>query len=1476
MRKFKKGASFLLCVLCCIFMLVFIAESGGLLRAEAVYNYNGYRTYTMGEATKLKELPNGSVTIDGTSYNTTSVQGMNVGTTYIYTAKIYSGDATYPDGSKVEAATIWRTKISDPSKHVEMTHYIENDQGEEVAVPFITAGHANDLEVSSAIEGYNHLFLATGKGTSPVARYKIYGEKLTFTGYFKFYDTNGKAVGCSAIRQFSSDSSVGYVIFLIKSGESIYYLRIYNDQKGGPADNATPIPVYKIATVDKRNGVFAKSNSSSGTYTNVETWVPQGFEYNADEKAIYTPYFEPASASDGKIMNTVIMRYYVGDVITLENMDFRTESDTLILPCKTSFYLKGSVFNSGCTTFEVESCGFRTGQDPSTGDLKMYICANAAPLTYEAIYSLSYTAGSGSNDQIKSSPVVYTVHYDANGGVQASDVKDDSNGYFKMADTRHVNGISAKLRPNKFTRDGYTFVGWHLYRASDDKWLYRRVTEVNSGTPQYTVDWYKKGSENIYSFLALYTDTQSVSALSDVDGDVITCYAQWQHNTDSTQSFYIRYAANGGTGTMEESRITYGGSDRIRANTFTREGYVFSGWKAHRWSDNKWAFKYNNGDNERWDYTYTSGSGYFLKAYTDQCTLSGTSTVNGDNITFYAAWTKVSDPVVPDIVSQGLDFSVGGWIYSNAGLYDVTLSIINSSGTVVKTKTVNPYAHSYDLSLSSSALEFKKLAVGNYTYKVTARTLNVDSYTTVTLIEQPFTVKAHTTACKVDVNRYYNGHWTNYTTDDYPDNIRFSYSYTKNTSTTPESTQSNQSDFWKDDVASYSYVNLSNITVTNSDNYYYAGYVVGSDANNAPQEISDPYTSGLLEAGGTTAQIMALPSGDPGIYTGADPQARQIVLCTETNYYITYNYNDGGTTANKRVKYHWSETVDTAQPFERNGYVFKGWVCSLNDQKYTPGQSVSRLSETAGEEITFTADWDVVRFDINYVYRGTYSVSPSDFTGFGTFDVVGTLDGVQKHSYTGADGSSIYPNIAFSGTSKKEFFTVSNIQMTTGYVLTGYYVGYGSEDPGTDPEGLITDIPDEIYIKYTENRTMQLVLYIDFAKTSVSLTPLGTIEYYQLKNTYPSNTYDYITMEGTVTGTYFEQLPAPVGEAHADPKYSDQTAGYTFMGYNQYIDGLGGSWYYGPDMQAMSTWNITDATTSIDAIWSPNVIVNASSCGTVSGGAILGMRPNTEITISGNTISATVYTFDSSTLAYNSSVVSITATPDSGGETVFNGWCFSEDLGTILEDGTITIIEPKTIVASFGYNIFNVTYHDNAEGAYVSGTPSPASSATVTNTAVLTRANCTFLGWNTAPDGSGVSFGTGGDLYRPEAPIYTKDIDLYAIWAQESCLISRGKQYMFNDNVFNAASYDLTDPNFNYGDSYADKISNYKDVPHAGELTDGEYATYAPNISGHRGPYVAWFEYDAHWTNEQLAERKTNRITVMVNLEQAYAIQYAS
>jgi len=110
-----------------------------------------------------------------------------------------------------------------------------------------------------------------------------------------------------------------------------------------------------------------------------------------------------------------------------------------------------------------------------------------------------------------------------------------------------------KLSRNTFSKENSSFVGWN--------------TEPDgSGTS--------------------FVDEESVTNLRNVDGSIITLYAQWTSDDaggDDTGEedkilYYIKYNANGGFGTMINSTHTYGIPKKLTKNVFVREGYKFIGW----------------------------------------------------------------------------------------------------------------------------------------------------------------------------------------------------------------------------------------------------------------------------------------------------------------------------------------------------------------------------------------------------------------------------------------------------------------------------------------------------------------------------------------------------------------------------------------------------------------------------------------------------------------------------------------------------------------------------------------------------------------------------------------------------------------------------------------------------------------------------------------------------------------------------------
>ena len=121
----------------------------------------------------------------------------------------------------------------------------------------------------------------------------------------------------------------------------------------------------------------------------------------------------------------------------------------------------------------------------------------------------------------------YKVVFNANGGEG------------EMADSAFLIDVSKDLPANAFTRVGYTFIGWAASASG----------------------------------AVAYTDKQSVKNLATTIGETVKLYAVWRINT-----YTVFYSNNGGNGTMTSTAFTYGTPQSLRANTFTRENYVFTGW----------------------------------------------------------------------------------------------------------------------------------------------------------------------------------------------------------------------------------------------------------------------------------------------------------------------------------------------------------------------------------------------------------------------------------------------------------------------------------------------------------------------------------------------------------------------------------------------------------------------------------------------------------------------------------------------------------------------------------------------------------------------------------------------------------------------------------------------------------------------------------------------------------------------------------
>ena len=150
-----------------------------------------------------------------------------------------------------------------------------------------------------------------------------------------------------------------------------------------------------------------------------------------------------------------------------------------------------------------------------------------------------------------------------------------------MSTTKVTYGITTPLSPNAFVRPGHQFQYWHVFRVSDQTWLY---TDVN-GNPK----WLDSDSEDAVGLsLRMYNDNTSVSQSTEVYNDTIILYAQWKQNV-LTVKYYSNFATH------------YDGTEPLPDGTIiSAESNAFLGSKSYAY-----AKEYSSGlDN----YNYGSGA----------------------------------------------------------------------------------------------------------------------------------------------------------------------------------------------------------------------------------------------------------------------------------------------------------------------------------------------------------------------------------------------------------------------------------------------------------------------------------------------------------------------------------------------------------------------------------------------------------------------------------------------------------------------------------------------------------------------------------------------------------------------------------------------------------------------------------------------------------------------------------------------------
>ena len=444
--------------------------------------------------------------------------------------------------------------------------------------------------------------------------------------------------------------SGGKITFLTKLGMEIF--------RGSISSSATSgdIALTKVCELSKSK-VYIK-----GEYLDLSTFVNQGMGYN--NGVLYVPI----SGDDNWLERSVIMVFNLdgakGIIYPSEAIVFRVTSGTY------------------SALFEIESCGVAS-------DGKLYFNANRRKTDSDTNHDMVASFDGYTFTKLTEPAKFhhYVVQYEANGGSGT------------MEDTIVPYGVSTKLGTNTFTRSGYQFAGWTAYRTTKAQWYYTDGSDTG---------WYAEGSEPSGWYKYTYQENQSVAKTTSVDGDVVKMYTQWEPST-----YTVTYNANGGSGTMENTTVTYGVNTNLRLNTFTKSGSTFKGWYAYRTAQDQWY--YTNGLDSSW---YTEGSepsGYTKALYSDGVAVARTTGVHNDVVIMYAQWESA----------------------------DCTATFMNYNGTVLTTQTVTAG------SVPTAPADPTRPADSSYHYTFSGWSPSVGAVNTDTTYTATFTATAHTFTGKI-------------------------------------------------------------------------------------------------------------------------------------------------------------------------------------------------------------------------------------------------------------------------------------------------------------------------------------------------------------------------------------------------------------------------------------------------------------------------------------------------------------------------------------------------------------------------------------------------------------------------------------------------------------------------------------------------------------------------------------------------------
>ena len=550
----------------------------------------------------------------------------------------------------------------------------------------------------------------------------------------------------------------------------------------------------------------------------------------------------------------------------------------------------------------------------------------------------------------------YTVRFDKNNQAATGSMSNQQMAY----------GTAKKLNRNAFSYTGRTWIGWTTKsdgsgKSYKDEESVRNLTEVDGGVVTLYAQW----STNAYTVRFIDGHDNTVIKTQQVDyGKSATApdkpvhkgytasewngnYSNITKNTDITVNYSpnryrIKFDSNGGTsGSMSDVEAVYDAKKSLPANDFSRTGYQWAGW-----NDN------------------AAGTG---KAYTDGQQVTNLTDVSGGNVTLYAQWT-------PNLYKIQFD--------KNRNDASGTTASISMTYNVSKNLTANGFSSP---SASFSGWNTKENGTGTaYRDNESVRNLSASPNDIVTLYAQWSTntyavtfIDGHTNKTIATMNAEYGGTVT-------PPAKPVHTGYTASS--------------WDGNYTNVTH--NESVTLSYRANSYSIAFDSNGGSGTMPNQQLKYDKSVRLDANtftrtgytfigwkGKTGDASYTDRQEVTNLSATDGDTVTLVAQWKANSYtVKFDSNGGsGTMAPQKMTYG-TPTRLTKNAFSNTGHTFSGWRCGdrQNGQIYRDYEEVSNLVAENGGSTTMYAQWDTNDVSVTFVDGHTGKVIEKKTVKYGS------------------------------------------------------------------------------------------------------------------------------------------------------------------------------------------------------------------------------------------------------------------------------------------------------------------------------------------------------------------------------------------------------------------------------------------------------------------------------------------------------------